>query len=158
LAGEHNTMVAPRANHQRQRHALLNWFDPSHQQAGKREPAMIAALTQKSSTSTAQTRSMSMWPARQQAPYGPPARHGTLILFAAVGVHSGPRRRSARRDVCLWRDNQVPKATNNGPANHRLHGTADTKPSTLTTAEFITGRRAGSAKKASGEPNKTKQN
>ena len=91
LAGEHNTMVLyPEQTTSGNAMRCWNWFDPSHQHAGRGEPGMIAALTQKI------INQHSADPARVYvAGLSAGGAMAAVVssqhpdLFAAVGVHSG---------------------------------------------------------------------
>jgi poly(hydroxyalkanoate) depolymerase family esterase len=152
LADKHNTMVLyPEQTTSGNAMRCWNWFDPSHQQAGRGEPGMIAALTQKVIDQH------SADPARVYvAGLSAGGAMAALVsglypnLFAAVGVHSGLAAGAAQDVMSAF------SAMRSGAKGHKtsalptivFHGTADTTVNP-DNGEFITDA-ALAALKASG--------
>ena len=161
LASTHNAMVLyPEQTTSGNAMRCWNWFDPSHQQAGRGEPGMIAALTQKI---------MAQHNADPARVYVAGLSAGGAMaavvaglypnLFAAVGVHSGLAAGAAQDVMSAF------SAMRSGAKGHEtsalptivFHGTADTTVNP-DNSEFITDA-ALVALKASGlSLTKTKSN
>ena len=152
LAGHHQAMVLyPEQTTSGNAMRCWNWFDPSHQQAGRGEPGMIAALTQKiiAQHGADPTR---IYVAGLSAGGAMAAVVAGLYpdLFAAVGVHSGLAAGAAQDVMSAF------GAMRSGAKGHKttalptivFHGTADTTVNP-DNSEFITDA-ALSALKASG--------
>ena len=130
LASKHNTMVLyPEQTTSGNAMRCWNWFDPSHQQAGRGEPGMIAALSQKIIAQHGAD------PARVYvAGLSAGGAMATVVagvypdLFAAVGVHSGLAAGAAQDMMSAF------GAMRSGAKGHKttalptivFHGTADT--------------------------------
>ncbi len=130
LAGKHNTMVLyPEQTTSGNAMRCWNWFEPSHQQADRGEPGMIAALTQKI------IKQHSADPARVYvAGLSAGGAMAAVVaglypdLFAAVGVHSGLAAGAAQDVMSAF------SAMRSGAKGHKttalptivFHGTADT--------------------------------
>jgi poly(hydroxyalkanoate) depolymerase family esterase len=152
LAGKHNAMVLyPEQTTSGNAMRCWNWFDPSHQQAGRGEPGMIAALTQKV------IKQHGADPARVYvAGLSAGGAMAAVVaglypdLFAAVGVHSGLAAGAAQDMMSAF------GAMRSGAKGHKttalptivFHGTADTTVNP-DNSEFITDA-ALAALKASG--------
>ena len=161
LASTHNAMVLyPEQTTSGNAMRCWNWFDPSHQQAGRGEPGMIAALTQKiiGQHSADPAR---VYVAGLSAGGAMAAVVAGLYpnLFAAVGVHSGLAAGAAQDVMSAF------SAMRSGAKGHEtsalptivFHGTADTTVNP-DNSEFITDA-ALVALKASGlSLTKTKSN
>ena len=152
LAGKHQAMVLyPEQTTSGNAMRCWNWFDPSHQQAGRGEPGMIAALTQKiiAQHGADPTR---IYVAGLSAGGAMAAVVAGLYpdLFAAVGVHSGLAAGAAQDVMSAF------NAMRSGAKGHKtsalptivFHGTADTTVNP-DNSEFITDA-ALAALKASG--------
>ncbi len=130
LAGKHQAMVLyPEQTTSGNAMRCWNWFEPSHQQAGRGEPGMIAALTQKIIAQH------SADPARiYVAGLSAGGAMAAVVaglhphLFAAVGVHSGLAAGAAQDMMSAF------NAMRSGAKGHKttalptivFHGTADT--------------------------------
>ena len=152
LAGKHNTMVLyPEQTTSGNAMRCWNWFDPSHQQAGRGEPGMIAALTQKI-IGHHNADPARIYVAGLSAGGAMAAVVAGLYpdLFAAVGVHSGLAAGAAQDVMSAF------SAMRSGARGHKttalptivFHGTADTTVNP-DNSEFITDA-ALAALKASG--------
>jgi len=130
LADQHHTMVLyPEQTTSGNAMRCWNWFDPSHQLAGRGEPGMIAALTQKiidkhdADPARIYVAGLSAGGAMAAVVSG---QHPDL--FAAVGVHSGLAAGAAQDVMSAF------SAMRSGAKGHPttalptivFHGTADT--------------------------------
>ena len=152
LAEQHHAMVLyPEQTISGNAMRCWNWFDPSHQQAGRGEPGMIAALTQKIIAQEGADPAR-IYVAGLSAGGAMAAVVAGLYpdLFAAVGVHSGLAAGAAQDVMSAF------TAMRSGAKGHKtpalptivFHGTADTTVNP-DNSEFITDA-ALAAYKASG--------
>lgn len=109
-----------------------NWFEAGHQQHGRGEPGMIAALTQKILTSDQHSRradSTRVYIAGLSAGGAMAAVVAALYpdLFAALGVHSGLAAGAAQDLMSAFGAMRVGAKGRDGPALPTIvfHGTAD---------------------------------
>ena len=133
-----------------------NWFKPQHQQRGRGEPALLAALTQKVvaelGTDPARVYVAGLSAGGAMADI---LGRGYPDVFAAVGVHSGLPR-GAASDVmsalAAMRSGAPADASSAGPVPPVIvfHGDADTTvhPSNGTALVDATGRRAANGQAA----------
>ena len=161
LAGKHNAMVLyPEQTTSGNAMRCWNWFDPSHQQAGRGEPGMIAALTQKIIAQHSADPAR-VYVAGLSAGGAMAAVVAGLYpdLFAAVGVHSGLAAGAAQDVMSAF------SAMRSGAKGHKtsalptivFHGTADTTVNP-DNSEFITDAALAALKATGLSLTKTKSN
>ena len=159
LAEQHHAMVLyPEQTPSGNAMMCWNWFEPSHQQVGKGEPGMIAALTQKVAAQHGANPSR-IYVAGLSAGGSMAVVVAGLYpdLFAAVGVHSGMAAGAAQDVMSAF------SAMRSGAKGHKMpalptivfQGTGDTTVSPEN-GEFVTDAALAAFKAADVELIKTK--